>query len=201
MEADAARQHSTKFHHHRCGCSDSDVDICFARAIFGQDCPLVWHYFQQLAIHGNVGTDVISVVLNDVGPSMLTPMMFALALATSGLSGLAVRCCCPHHLVSHHHFPCLNSYTGFQLITESNLNCPLLHIVLLQYINHLILQVSCTFLTSPDNSDHLPHSSFLFPELNWTWASVLSLLLHPSFGMNSQPLWNLVKVLHLSVKI
>ena len=29
------------------------------------------------------------------------------------------------------------------------------------------------FLTSPDNSDHLPHSSFLFPELNWTWASVL----------------------------
>ena len=28
------------------------------------------------------------------------------------------------------------------------------------------LQVSCTFLTSPDNSDHLPHSSFLFPELN-----------------------------------
>ena len=50
--------------------------------------------------------------------------------------------------------------------TESNLNCPLLHIVLLQYINHLILQVSCTFLTSPDNPDHLPHSSFLFPELN-----------------------------------
>ena len=49
------------------------------------------------------------------------------------------------HLVSHHHFPCLNSYTGFQLITESNSNCPLLHIVLLQYINHLILQVSCTF--------------------------------------------------------
>ena len=70
------------------------------------------------------------------------------------------------HLVSHHHFPCLNSYTGFQLITESNLNCPLLHIVLLQYINHLIWLVSCTFLTSPDNSDHLPHSSFLFPELN-----------------------------------
>ena len=61
--------------------------------------------------------------------------------------------------------------------------------------------VSCTFLTSPDNSDHLPHSSFLFPELNWTWASVLSLLLHPSFGMNSQPYWNLVKVLPLSVKI
>ena len=24
----------------------------------------------------------------------------------------------------------------------------------------------CTFLTSQDNSDHLPHSSFLFPELN-----------------------------------
>ena len=41
-----------------------------------------------------------------------------------------------------------------------------LHIVLLQYINHLILQVSCSFLTSPDNSDHLPHSSFIFPELN-----------------------------------
>ena len=40
-EADAARQHSTKFHHHRCGYSDSDVDLCFARAIFGQDCPLV----------------------------------------------------------------------------------------------------------------------------------------------------------------
>ena len=38
--------------------------------------------------------------------------------------------------------------------------------VLVQYINHLILQVSCTFLTSTDNSDHLPHSSFLFPELN-----------------------------------
>ena len=45
-------------------------------------------------------------------------------------------------------------------------NCPLLHIALLQYINHLILLVSCTFLTSADNSDHLPHSSFLFPELN-----------------------------------
>ena len=27
------------------------------------------------------------------------------------------------HLVSHHHFPCLNSYTGFQVITESNSNC------------------------------------------------------------------------------
>ena len=105
------------------------------------------------------------------------------------------------HLVSHHHFPCLNSYTGLQLITESNSNCPLLHIALLQYINHLIWLVSCTFLTSPDNSDHLPHSSFLFPELNWTWASVHSLLLHPSFGMNSQPHWNLVKFLPLSVNI
>ena len=31
---------------------------------------------------------------------------------------------------------------------------------ILQYINHLIWLVSCTFLTSPDNSDHLPHSSF-----------------------------------------
>ena len=82
--------------------------------------------------------------------------------------------------------PRLNSYTGFQLISESNSNCPLLHIALLQYIDHLILLVSCTFLTSPDNSDHLPHSSFLFPELTCTWASVLSLLLHPSFGMNSQ---------------
>ena len=63
----------------------------------------------------------------------------------------------------------------------------LTYITLLQYINHLIWLVSCTFLTSPDNSDHLPHSSFLFPEQNWTWASVLFLLLHPSFGMNSQP--------------
>ena len=62
--------------------------------------------------------------------------------------------------------PLLKQLHWFQLITESNLNCPLLHIVLLQYINHLILQVSCTFLTSPDNSDHLPHSSFLFPDLN-----------------------------------
>ena len=105
------------------------------------------------------------------------------------------------HLVSHHHFPCLNSYTGFQLITESNSNCPLLHIALLQYINHLMWLVSCTFLTSPGNSDHLPHSSFLFPELNWTRVSVPSLLLHPSFGMNSQPHWNLVKVLPLSVNI
>ena len=43
--------------------------------------------------------------------------------------------------------------------------------------------------------------SFLFPELNWTWASVLSLLLHPSFGMNSQPHWNIVKVFPLSVNI
>ena len=33
-------------------------------------------------------------------------------------------------------------------------------------VDGCILQVSCTFLTSPDNSDHLPHSSFLFPELN-----------------------------------
>ena len=57
-------------------------------------------------------------------------------------------------------------YTGFQLITEYNSNCSLLHIALWQYINHLILLVSCTFLTSPDNSDHLPHSSFLFPEQN-----------------------------------
>ena len=57
------------------------------------------------------------------------------------------------------------------------------------------------FLPSPDNSDHLPHSSFIFPELNWTWASVLSLLLHQSFGINSQPHWNLVKILPLSIKI
>ena len=35
-----------------------------------------------------------------------------------------------------------------------------------------------TYRALPDNSDHLPHSSFLFPEQNWTWASVLSLLLH-----------------------
>ena len=34
----------------------------------------------------------------------------------------------------------------------------------LTYINHLIWPVSCTFLTSPDNSDHLPHISFLFQE-------------------------------------
>ena len=33
-------------------------------------------------------------------------------------------------------------------------------------INHLIWLVYCAFLTSPDNSDHLPHNSFLFPELN-----------------------------------
>ena len=70
------------------------------------------------------------------------------------------------HLVSHRHFPCSNNYTGFQLITEYNSNCPLLHIALWQYINHLIWLVSCTFLTSPDNSDHLPQSSFLFPEQN-----------------------------------
>ncbi len=87
--------------------------------------------------------------------------------------------------------PCLNSYTGFQLIKKSNSNCPRSHIALLKYTNHLIWLVSYTFLTYSDNSDHLPHSNFLFPELNWTWASVLSLLLHPSFGMNSQPLWNL----------
>ena len=62
--------------------------------------------------------------------------------------------------------PLLKQLHWLPLITESKLNCPLLHVVLLQYINHLILQVSCTFLTSPDNSDHLPHSSFLFPELN-----------------------------------
>ena len=62
--------------------------------------------------------------------------------------------------------PLFKSYTGFQLITESNSKCPLLHIALLQYINHLIWLVSCTFLTSPCKSDHLPHSSFLFPELN-----------------------------------
>ena len=35
-------------------------------------------------------------------------------------------------------------------------------------------------------TDRPPHSSFIFPELNWTWASVLSLLLHPTFGRNSQ---------------
>ena len=37
---------------------------------FGQDCSLVevWHYFQQLTIHGNVGTDVVSVVLHDFRP-------------------------------------------------------------------------------------------------------------------------------------
>ena len=62
--------------------------------------------------------------------------------------------------------PLLKQYTGFQLITESNSNCPLLHLALLQYTNHLIWLVSCTFLITPDNSDHLPHSSFLFPELN-----------------------------------
>ena len=83
--------------------------------------------------------------------------------------------------------PLLKQLYWLQLITEYNSNCPLLHIALWQYINHLILLVSCTFLISPDNSDHLPHSSFLFPEQNWTWASVLSLLLHPSFWMNSQP--------------
>ena len=68
-------------------------------------------------------------------------------------------------LLKQLHWLPVNYRIKFKL-TESNLSCPLLHIVLLQYINHLILQVSCTFLTSPDNSDHLPHSSFLFPELN-----------------------------------
>ena len=29
-------------------------------------------------------------------------------------------------LVSHHHFPCSNIFTGFQLIAESNSNCPTL---------------------------------------------------------------------------
>ena len=50
--------------------------------------------------------------------------------------------------------------------TLSPTRCALLHFALLQYINHLIWLVSCTFLTSPDNSDHLPPSSFLFPEQN-----------------------------------
>ena len=48
-------------------------------------------------------------------------------------------------------------------VTESNSNCPLLHIALLQYINHLIWLVSCTFLTSPDNSDHLPRQQLSIP--------------------------------------
>ena len=43
--------------------------------------------------------------------------------------------------------------------------------------------------------------AILFPELNRTWPSVLSLLLHPIFGTNSQRHSNLVKVLPLSVKI
>ena len=79
------------------------------------------------------------------------------------------------HLLKQLHWLPVNYRIQFKLSTLT---------YLLQYINHLIWLVSCT---SPDNSDHLPHSSFLFPEQNWTWASVLSLLLHPSFGMNSQP--------------
>ena len=54
-----------------------------------------------------------------------------------------------------------------QLLTEfklSNLTNRTLAGML--YTNHLIWLVSCTFLTSPDNSDHLPPSSFLFPEQN-----------------------------------
>ena len=42
----------------------------FARVIFGQDCCLVevGHYFQQLSIYDNVGTDLVSVVLIELGP-------------------------------------------------------------------------------------------------------------------------------------
>ena len=56
-----------------------------------------------------------------------------------------------------------NDYdSAIQLITESNSNCPLLHIALLHYINHLIWLVLCTFPTSPDNSENLPNSGQLY---------------------------------------
>ena len=54
----------------------SAVDLSFARAVFGQDCPLVWHYFQQLAIYGNVGNGVVYVVLNGIGPPTGFPEEF-----------------------------------------------------------------------------------------------------------------------------
>ena len=54
---------------------------------------------------------------------------------------------------------------------------------LLDYRNSLLNNITKQDLSRHCNSDHLPHSSFIFPELNRTWASVLSLLLHPTFGM------------------
>ena len=92
---------TAKFRHHRCGYGDSDANFCFERDIFGQDCSLVevWHYFQQLTIHGNIGTDVVSLVLNDIWTFLCwLPCCMRLHLELVGVSGLAIRCRCPHQI-------------------------------------------------------------------------------------------------------
>ena len=63
-----------------------------------------------------------------------------------------------------HHYHYLNSYTGFLLLIEYILNCPLLHIVLYLHNNHP------TWLVS----DHQFHNNLLCLRPNLTCANVLS---------------------------
>ena len=77
------------------------------------------------------------------------------------------------HLVSHHHFPCLNSYTGFQLITESNSNCTLLpHRHMVRFISELISNHSVVVKTSDGQQSRLKRINNGVPQ-----GSVLSPLL------------------------
>ena len=57
------------------------------------------------------------------------------------------------------------TYTGFLLLIESILNCPLLHIVLYLNNNHLAWLVSCIFQISLGSSNH-PFHNLLFLKLN-----------------------------------
>ena len=58
----------------------------------------------------------------------------------------------------HHHYHYLNSYTGFLLLIELILSCPLLHIMLYLHNNHPTWLVSCIFQISLDSSDHQFHN-------------------------------------------
>ena len=88
----------------------------------------------------------------------------------------------------NHHHHCLNSYTGFLLIIEFILSCPLLHIVLYLQNNHPTWLVSCIFQISIGSPDHQFHNNLLCLKQNLTWINVLSLSLRLGSGMNSPSL-------------
>ena len=94
---------------------------------------------------------------------------------------------CLARLGFHHHYHYLNGYTGFLLLIELILRCPLLHIVLYLHNNHPTWLVSCIFKISLGSLVNQFHNLLCLKQ-NFTCVNVLSLSLRRGSGMTPPPI-------------